>query len=82
MVGLFEVICEKEYLFYKRFYRFFRVGNLPTLLDQQTRVQLFASTVIGDKILTVNASILFDGDFRKAGLIVNEIMETMLITKQ
>jgi hypothetical protein len=61
---------------------YFRVGNLPTLLEKQTAIQLFASTVIGDKILTVNAPILFGGDFNKAGFIVNEMMETMLITKQ
>lgn len=61
---------------------YFRVGNIPTQVDKQTRIQLFATTVIGDKILTINAPILTDGDFAKAGLIVNEMIETLTITKQ
>lgn len=61
---------------------YFRVGNMPTAVDKQTTIQLFASTVIGDKILTVNASLLSDGDFNKAGLIVNDMMETIIIIKQ
>jgi hypothetical protein len=61
---------------------YFRVGNTPIPVEKQTTIQLFASTVIGDKILTVNAPILSDGDFNKAGLIVNEMMETITITKQ
>jgi hypothetical protein len=61
---------------------YFRVGNLPTQVDKQTAIQLFASTVIGDKILTVNAPIPSDSDFNKAGLIVNDLMETMIIAKQ
>jgi hypothetical protein len=61
---------------------YFRVGNIPTRVDNQTKIQLFASTIIGDKILTINAPILTDGDFTKAGLIVNEMMEALTITKQ
>ncbi len=61
---------------------YFRVGNIPAQVDKQTTIQLFASTVIGDKILTVNAPIQSDGDFNKAALIVNEMMESLNITKQ
>jgi hypothetical protein len=60
---------------------YFRMGNIPTQVDKQTRIQLFASTVIGDEILTINAPIFNDGDFTKAGLIVNEMMETFTTTK-
>ena len=61
---------------------YFRVGNTPIQVEKQVTIQLFASTVIGDKILTVNAPILSDGDFSKAGLIVNDMMEAIIITKQ
>lgn len=61
---------------------YFRVGNTPTQATKQTTIQLFASTVIGNKILTVNAPILSDRDFNKAGLIVNEMMEAIIITKR
>ena len=55
---------------------YFRVGNMPTQINKPTEIQLFASTVVGDKILTINAPIPTDSDFAKAGLIVNEMMET------
>lgn len=61
---------------------YFRVGNIPTQVKNQIKIQLFASTIIGDKILTVNAPIASDGDFNKAALIVNEMMENLVITKQ
>lgn len=61
---------------------YFRVGNTLAQVNKQTTIQLFASTVVGNKILTVNAPIESDGDFNKAGLIENEMMETLIITKQ
>ena len=61
---------------------YFKVGNVPTQVDKQTEIQLFATTVVGDKILIINAPILTGGDFSKAALIVNEIMEAMIITNQ
>jgi len=60
---------------------YFRVGNIPVDTEMKTVIQLFASTIIGDKILNINAPILRDGDFNKAALIVNELMES-LITNQ
>ena len=44
-------------------------------------IQLFATTVIGDKVLIINAPILIGGDFSNSALIVNEIMESLIITK-
>jgi hypothetical protein len=61
---------------------YFRVGSTPVQVEKQAIIQLFASTVIGDKILTVNAPILSDGDFNKAALIVNDMMEAIVTTKQ
>lgn len=56
---------------------YFKVGNVPAKLDKEIKIQLFASTVIGDNILTINAPILNDDAFNKAGLIVNDMMETL-----
>lgn len=61
---------------------YFKVGNVPVKVDKQTKIQLFASTIVGNNILTINAPVLNDGDdFTKAGLIVNDMMESMTITK-
>lgn len=56
---------------------YFRVGNIPTQVEEKTKIQLFASTIIGNKVLTINAPILSDSDFTKAGSIVNEMMESL-----
>jgi hypothetical protein len=61
---------------------YFKVGKVLTQVDTQTEIQLFATTVIGDKILIINAPILIGGDFSKAALIVNDMMEALIITKQ
>ena len=61
---------------------YFKVGKVPTQVETQTDIQLFATTVIGDQILIINAPIMTGGDFSKAALIVNEFMEAMSITKQ
>ena len=60
---------------------YFKVGDTK-LVENQTQIQLFASTVIGDNILTINAPILIGGDFAKAGVIVNDMMETFTLIKQ
>ena len=60
---------------------YFKVGNTK-LVENQTQIQLFASTVIGDNIFTINAPILIGGDFAKAGTIVNDMMEAITIMKQ
>lgn len=61
---------------------YFRVGKLTIQVDNQTTIQLFASTVIDDKILTLNAPIQSDKDFNKAALIINEMMESIIVTMQ
>lgn len=60
---------------------YFKVGSVPTEVDAKTEIQLFATTVIGDKVLIINAPILIGGDFSNSALIVNEIMESLIITK-
>jgi hypothetical protein len=61
---------------------YFKLGKVPTQVDTQTEIQLFATTVIGDKVLIINTPIMTGGDFSKAALIVNEFMEALTITKQ
>ncbi len=61
---------------------YFKVDNVPTQVDTKTEIQLFATTIIGDKILIINAPIMTGGDFSQAALIVNEFMEALTITKQ
>lgn len=61
---------------------YFKVGKVPTQVDTPTDIQLFATTVIRDKILIINAPIMTEGDFSKAALIVNEFMEALTMTKQ
>jgi hypothetical protein len=60
---------------------YFKLGKVLTQLDTQTEIQLFATTVIGDKIFIINAPIMTGGDFSKAALIVNEFMEALTILK-
>ncbi len=60
---------------------YYKVGKVPVQVANKTKIQLFASTVIGDNILTINAPIFGDTDFNKAALIVNDMMETLTIGK-
>jgi hypothetical protein len=50
---------------------YFKLGKVPTQVDSQTEIQLFATTVIGDKVLIINAPIMTGGNFSKVALIVN-----------
>jgi hypothetical protein len=54
--------------------------SLPQL-SKQTEIQLFASTIIGDKVLTLNAPIQTGENFGKAAYIVNEIMESLKVDR-
>lgn len=56
---------------------YFRVGKLPLPVQFPVEVQLYASTLIGDKVLTINAPIMEKGNFGKAAMIVNGLMESM-----
>ena len=60
---------------------YFKVGKVPSQVETQTDIQLFATTVIRDQLLIINAPIMTGGDFSKAALIVNEFMEAMSITQ-
>jgi hypothetical protein len=60
---------------------YFKVGQIPIKVARQVKIQLFASTVIGNTILTVNAPVLIEDEFTKAGLIVNELMESLTVVK-
>jgi hypothetical protein len=61
---------------------YFKLGKVPNKVDPQTEIQLFATSVIRDKVLIINAPIMTGGDFSKAALIVNEFMETLTIREQ
>ena len=61
---------------------YFRVGNIPIGVNKPTRINLFASTIIADKILTINAPVSSDNGFKKASFIINEMMETLKFTQQ
>lgn len=61
---------------------YFKVDKVPKQVDIQTEIQLFATTIIGNEILIINAPIMTGGDFSKAALIVDEFMEALTITKQ
>jgi hypothetical protein len=56
---------------------YFRVDNKNVEADKKVAIQLFASTIIGNKILDINAPIIVDGDFSKAALLVNQFMESL-----
>ena len=56
---------------------YFSVGKIPEQMEKKVQTQLFASTIIADKILTINAPIFEGGDFRKAGLIVDQMMKSL-----
>jgi hypothetical protein len=59
---------------------YFRVGKVPGQVEKKMEIQLLSSTILGNHVLTLNAPILADGDFRRAALIVNEMMETLSVT--
>jgi hypothetical protein len=55
---------------------FYRITNTPDHSIKQVELQLYASTIIGDKVLTINAPIFSITDFKKASYIVNDFMES------
>jgi hypothetical protein len=60
---------------------YFRVDGLPKDAVRNVQFQLFSSTVIGDKIVTINAPVLEGGNPGKGAAIVNQLMETLAVTK-
>jgi hypothetical protein len=81
-----EVINEKSQWVVTKskgwFIWYFKVGNALKMVDKQTKIQLFATTVIGNEILIINAPILNGDDFSKAAQIVNDLMEELIINNQ
>jgi hypothetical protein len=65
----------------KWFIWYFGVGKTPVKTEQQVKIQLFASAIVGKRVLTLNAPISDVDNFEKAAKIVNEIMETLSVTK-
>jgi hypothetical protein len=56
---------------------YFRVGKITLPVEYPVEIQLYASTLLGDKVLTINAPIMQGANFGKAGMLVNGLMETM-----
>ncbi|HEY1163725.1 MAG TPA: hypothetical protein VGE90_01130 [Chitinophaga sp.] len=56
---------------------YFRVGKAPAQAGQKVWVQYFTSTIIDDKVLTLNAPIFVGADFAKAGLIVDQMIRSL-----
>lgn len=61
---------------------YFRSGKVSTQVGSPTGIQLFATTVIGDNILIINAPIMTDGDFAEPAYIVNDLMEALTVVGQ
>jgi len=61
---------------------YFFLGKMPVELENTTRVQLYASTVMGDKVLTINAPIINVNEVARAAYIVNDMMESITVSKK
>ncbi|OQP59214.1 hypothetical protein A3860_38185 [Niastella vici] len=57
------------------------VGEVPTAVETKASVQLFASTLIAGKVLTINAPVMEGGNFAKASYMVNDLMESLIIKR-
>ena len=57
------------------------MGNNPDKSTNATKVQLFATTIIGNQILIVNAPVMSNEDFEKSAFLVNDFMESMKVIK-
>ena len=61
---------------------YFKVGQMPSFKGKQTAVQLFASTFIEGRVLTLNAPIMEGGDFSSAAYIINDLMVALALVKK
>jgi hypothetical protein len=59
----------------------FQNNNVPMMLARDREIQVFAVTVIDDKILMINAPMTTGDDFTKGGFLVNHLMESLEINK-
>lgn len=58
---------------------YFRVGKVAVDVSQKAMIQLFASTVVGGSIVTLNAPVFAISGFSRIALTVNDMMEHMYI---
>ncbi|MEY4289948.1 MAG: hypothetical protein RLZZ30_2036 [Bacteroidota bacterium] len=58
---------------------YFKIASPSKSPGNETMIQLYASTIIGDKIFLINAPVKGDGDFSKVAYLVNDMMETMIV---
>jgi hypothetical protein len=58
---------------------YFKLGNVPKKGQNQFELQLYATTLVGDKIILINAPMLKNTDFGESANMVNELMESMLV---
>ena len=58
---------------------YFKLGNVPKKAKNQFELQLYATTLVGDKIIFINAPMLKNTDFGESANMVNELMESMLV---
>lgn len=58
---------------------YFKIGNAPKNVQNQFELQLYATTLIGDKIICINAPMQKNTDFGESANLVNELMESMLV---
>lgn len=58
---------------------YFKLGNVPKKGQNQFELQLYATTLVGDKIIFINAPMLKNTDFGESANMVNELMESMLV---
>ena len=58
---------------------YFKLGNVPKKGQNQFELQLYATTLVGDKIIFINAPMSKNTDFGESANMVNELMESMLV---
>lgn len=58
---------------------YFKIGNVPKNVRNQCELQLYATTLVGDKIIFINAPMSKNTDFGESANLVNELMESMLV---
>lgn len=60
---------------------YFFLGKMPVAAEKPAKVQLYASTVIGDRIFSINAPIMSLDEVATASYIVNDMMEAITVSK-
>lgn len=63
----------------KWFIWYFKIGAMPVNVERRFSIQLFASTLVGQNILTLNMPVEQSGDFVRTALIMNAMMEGMKV---